>query len=133
MTPSAAIRSALTKYAVFSGRASRSEYWWFTLFFVTAAVIVLVLAIQELIPSQIGNLLVIALLALSVPMVAVRVRRLHDTGHSGWWCLIEWAPLGGIVLLVLLVRSGTPGPNRHGWASAPLSRRTEVASGWWRV
>ncbi|GAB4342018.1 MAG: DUF805 domain-containing protein [Candidatus Abyssubacteria bacterium] len=82
----------LKKYAVFSGRAQRMEYWMFFLF----------------------NL-IIAMLAVLLPGVAVTVRRLHDTGRSGWWLLIGFVPLiGGIVLLVFMVFDSQPGQNEYG-------------------
>jgi uncharacterized membrane protein YhaH (DUF805 family) len=112
MSFSDAIKTCLSKYAVFSGRASRAEYWWFFLFYVAAYVVAIV------IDSVLGTPFVItaiAVLALILPALSAGIRRLHDTDRSGWWYLIGIIPfVGGIWLLVLLVQEGTAGPNRYG-------------------
>ena len=105
-----AITSCYSKYATFSGRASRSEYWYFTLYH---TLLVICLA---LIPSDLGTML-LALSAIGnfLPAISVLVRRLHDTDRSGWWLLIALVPLiGAIVLLVFFVSDGTNGPNKFG-------------------
>ncbi len=88
-----AIRVCLIKYAEFNGRASRSEFWWFTLF-----VILVGGALQYL--SQ--NLSSIFLIAILLPFLAAGTRRLRDSGKSGWWQLFLLAPVAGIVLLGIL-------------------------------
>ncbi|MFE2926347.1 DUF805 domain-containing protein [Streptomyces goshikiensis] len=102
----------LKKYTVFSGRARRQEYWMFTLFNLIALIIVAV------IDSVIGTyplLYAIYALAVFLPGLAVGVRRLHDTGKSGWWLLIALIPLiGGIWLLVLMASEGHAQPNEYG-------------------
>lgn len=101
----------LKKYAVFSGRARRKEYWMFFLFnFIIASVLWVV---GELVGSQIiGTLYDLAVL---IPSIAVFVRRLHDTGRSGWWSFIALIPLiGWIVLLLYMVEDSNPGQNRYG-------------------
>ncbi|MFD7627709.1 DUF805 domain-containing protein [Streptomyces sp. NPDC059851] len=102
----------LKKYAVFSGRARRQEYWMFTLFNVLALIVVAVL------DSAIGTyplLYLIYALAVLLPGLGVAVRRLHDTGKSGWWMFIAFVPLvGGIWLLVLMASEGHPQPNQYG-------------------
>jgi uncharacterized membrane protein YhaH (DUF805 family) len=106
-----AIRTVFNKYAVFSGRARRSEFWWFSLF---AGIVYLV---ADIIDVAIGKpiFVVIVVLALVVPSLAVTVRRLHDTNRSGWWILIGLIPLiGGIVLLVFECQDSQPGQNAHG-------------------
>lgn len=106
-----AIRVCLTqKYIDFTGRARRSEYWWFALF--SFIVQVVVSAIDRGMGSQIlGGLVSLALLA---PSLAVAVRRLHDTGRSGWWLLLVLLPIiGWIVLLVFYVQD-SQGPNAYG-------------------
>jgi uncharacterized membrane protein YhaH (DUF805 family) len=117
---SEAIRSGFRKYADFSGRASRREYWWWALF---AFLVWLVALVLDVIffpgwirsDAYIGLLSGIAGIALFLPNWAVAVRRLHDTDHSGWWSLIALIPIiGAIVLLVFLVSSGTPRVNRFG-------------------
>jgi uncharacterized membrane protein YhaH (DUF805 family) len=101
----------LSKYVVFSGRARRSEFWWYALF---AAIVYIVAGIID---AAIGNQLVgyLVALALLLPSLAVTVRRLHDTGRSGWWILIGIIPLiGAIVLLVFEVQDSQPGTNNYG-------------------
>ena len=103
---------ALRKYAVFDGRAHRTEYWMFILFNV---IITLVLYLIEALaggPGVLGGLYGLAVL---IPGIAVAVRRLHDTNRSGWWWLIGLIPLvGTIVLLVFLVQDSQPGENQYG-------------------
>jgi uncharacterized membrane protein YhaH (DUF805 family) len=96
---------SLKKYAVFSGRAQRKEYWMFAL---VSFVIIAVLSVTEImlgIPPILSNIFVFAVL---LPSVALGVRRLHDTGDSGWWMLIP------LVSLVLAFRDGQRGENRFG-------------------
>ena len=109
---------ALKKYATFSGRARRKEYWMYILFYV---VILLVLTIVDgLIGTRIadaglGILTAIYALAVLIPTLAVTVRRLHDTGRSGWWILIQLIPLVGVfILLYFLVSDSNPGQNAYG-------------------
>ena len=109
---------ALKKYAVFSGRSRRKEYWYFILF---AAIISIVLSIIDgLIGAYdrtvgVGLLSSIFSLAVLIPSIAVTVRRLHDIDRTGWWVLISLVPLiGWIVLLVFTVQDSTPGSNRYG-------------------
>lgn len=101
----------LKKYAVFSGRARRQEYWMFFLFYF---IIMIVLSVVEGIVGSAGILGMIYGLAVLCPSVAVAIRRLHDTDRSGWWCLIGLIPLIGIVLLVFMVLEGTSGENQYG-------------------
>ncbi|MFG2181457.1 DUF805 domain-containing protein [Streptomyces abikoensis] len=102
----------LKKYAVFSGRARRQEYWMFTLI---STVISIVVAIAEGVlgtNSVIGTVYVLAVL---LPSLAVTVRRLHDTDRSGWWVLIGLIPVvGWIVLLVFTCLDSQPQPNKYG-------------------
>ncbi|MFD4026135.1 DUF805 domain-containing protein [Streptomyces sp. NPDC058576] len=103
--------AVLKNYAGFSGRARRKEYWMFTLI---SFVISLVLSI---IGGLIGAefLSYIYAIAIIIPSLAVGVRRLHDTGRSGWWLLIALIPLvGAIVLIVFLASEGKPETNQHG-------------------
>lgn len=103
--------AVLKNYAGFSGRARRKEYWMFTLI---SFVISLVLTI---IGSAIGVEFISYIYSIGVliPTLAVAVRRLHDTGRSGWWLLIALVPLvGAIVLIVFLASEGKPETNEHG-------------------
>src|SRR5215212_9536368 len=81
----------LKKYAQFSGRSTRAEYWWFTLAYVVTGF--LVDAIDMAIGSEAGVLGWIYSVGLMVPMIAVTVRRLHDIDRSGWWLLVVLAPV----------------------------------------
>ncbi|MFK0044636.1 DUF805 domain-containing protein [Streptomyces sp. NPDC090741] len=102
----------LKKYTVFSGRARRQEYWMFFLFNFAAA---LILAIVDGALGTYPLLYAIYALAVFLPSLAVAVRRLHDTGKSGWWILIGLVPLiGGIWLIVLMATEGQPQPNEYG-------------------
>jgi uncharacterized membrane protein YhaH (DUF805 family) len=106
------------KYAVFSGRARRKEYWFFWFF---NALIYLVLLIVDvslgtfIVERDIGLLTGLYSLAVMFPWIAVSVRRLHDIGKSGWWQLIVLVPcVGTIVLLLFFVRDSDPGDNEYG-------------------
>jgi uncharacterized membrane protein YhaH (DUF805 family) len=109
---------ALKKYAVFSGRSRRKEYWYFVLFVIIISTVLNI--IDGLIGAYartagVGLLSSIFSLAILIPSIAVTVRRLHDTDRSGWWVLISLVPLvGWIVLLVFTVQDSTPGINRYG-------------------
>jgi uncharacterized membrane protein YhaH (DUF805 family) len=108
---------ALKKYAVFSGRSRRMEYWYFVLFVVIITVVLnmLDLLIGANTRAGVGVLSSIFSLAVLIPSIAVSVRRLHDIDRTGWWVLISLVPLvGWIVLLVFSVQEGTPGSNRYG-------------------
>jgi uncharacterized membrane protein YhaH (DUF805 family) len=119
----AAVRSFWTNYATFKGRARRSEYWFIQLFLVltnlAAAAIDLVLMegdFDRFIANGGGGIVgLVWLLATIVPALAVLVRRLHDTGRTGWWALIGLVPLvGGIVLFVFSVLDSQPEENKYG-------------------
>jgi len=109
---------ALKKYAVFSGRSRRKEYWFFVLFNVIVAIVLSIIDVALgtfSSSSNIGLLSGIYSLAVIIPTLALSVRRLHDTDRSGWWILISLVPLiGSIVLLVFYVMDSTPGQNRFG-------------------
>ncbi|MEV7656968.1 DUF805 domain-containing protein [Streptomyces anulatus] len=101
----------LKNYAGFSGRARRKEYWMFVLFNFIVAVVLS--ALGAAISTQIPYYLY--LVATIVPSLAVMVRRLHDTGRSGWWFFISFIPLVGfIILIVFLASEGKPEANQHG-------------------
>ncbi|MFD2023971.1 DUF805 domain-containing protein [Promicromonospora aerolata] len=132
------IKTVLSKYAVFNGRARRSEYWWYAL----AVSIVSTVLYAALVapgygeymasimeasaagatpPAMPGSLtagyLIMSLinLALLLPGLGVMVRRLHDTGRSGFWVFFLLVPIvGPIMVIVWLATNGTPGPNQHG-------------------
>ena len=92
------------KYADFNGRATRSEYWYFTLFSLIAYIIAGV--IDGLLVNITGGLpilSIILMLGFLVPAIAVGVRRLHDIGKSGWWYLLAIVPLVSLVLIAFFV------------------------------
>jgi len=110
------IQTVYSKYVTFSGRASRSEYWWFQLFYFLVVIGILFVSYSItdadggggfVLPIwQLGNLL---------PLIAVHVRRLHDIERSGWWLFIALIPLvGWLILLVWDCTEGTGGENRFG-------------------
>lgn len=131
---SEAVKTVLRKkYATFQGRASRSEYWWFTLFYwlVFLAFAVLYILISAIIgdyslSSAIHFVVMVPaaifMIALIVPVLALQVRRLHDRNMSGWWYLgltvLGFIPYVGfiasIALLVISAMKGTDGPNKFG-------------------
>jgi uncharacterized membrane protein YhaH (DUF805 family) len=98
------------KYAVFSGRARRKEYWMFFLFNLIATFLLSFADVMLGFADESGNGLLggIYALAVLIPSIAVGVRRMHDTNHSGWWLIVP------IVSLVLALMEGTRGPNRFG-------------------
>lgn len=104
--------TALKKYFVFEGRSTRSEYWYFFLFNFLISVVLMFIGSM----MNGGDILVnIYGLAVLIPGLAVGIRRLHDTGRSGWMILIGLIPiLGWIWLIVLLAMDSTPGPNKYG-------------------
>jgi uncharacterized membrane protein YhaH (DUF805 family) len=109
-----AVRSVLSQYATFSGRARRSEYWWFVLASVIASVV------ASIVDTALGVSILSLLLSLGllIPSLALGVRRLHDIGKSGWWILIGLIPLVGvIVLIVFACQDSEPGTNQ--WGPSP--------------
>ncbi|MFC4036446.1 DUF805 domain-containing protein [Streptomyces polygonati] len=101
----------LKKYAVFSGRARRQEYWMYFLFNCIAIAVLFVIGL--VIHTQIPYL--IYALGVILPSLGVSVRRLHDTGKSGWFILLGIIPLvGGIILLVFTCLEGDAGDNAYG-------------------
>ena len=99
------------KYFDFSGRAKRTEYWSFYL--IHAIVFAVLFSLGATVGWVFFVLFGIYYLATIIPSVAVLVRRLHDTGRSGWWVLIGFVPFGGIVLLIFTLM-GSDGPNDYG-------------------
>ena len=108
----------LKKYAVFSGRARRKEYWFFILFNIIFTIVAMIvdnvfgMAIEGL---GYGPIYILYGLAIILPSLGVLVRRLHDTGKSGWFFFITFIPIAGAIwLLVLLCRDSMPGENQYG-------------------
>jgi uncharacterized membrane protein YhaH (DUF805 family) len=110
--------NVLHKYAVFTGRAGRSEFWWFTLvYFILIAMAAFIDVVVGTFDTVLGfglfsgSLFIASLL----PMLGVHVRRLHDTGRSGWWVLLGLVPVvGSFALFVLVLFASQPGTNEYG-------------------
>lgn len=123
-----AVKSCLSKYATFSGRSARSEFWYFWLFSILIMIVASILdrilgttftmadiSSGARVDAGYGYLYLIAALALFLPSLAVGIRRLHDTNRSGWWYFIVLIPLiGSILLLVWFCTRGTTGDNQYG-------------------
>ncbi|MDO3384670.1 DUF805 domain-containing protein [Gilvimarinus sp. SDUM040013] len=102
----------LKKYAEFTGRARRTEYWMFVLI---NLIIAILLGVIDRVVGTGGLLGLVYGLAVLIPGIAVAARRLHDTGRTGWWLLIAFVPvIGFIVLLVFMVMDSKPGDNEYG-------------------
>ncbi len=101
------------KYKDFTGRASRSEYWYFVLGYVILSVILSV--VGAILPAMLATLINLAVgLAILLPNIAVGIRRLHDTNRSGWFLLLGLVPLVNFVLIYFLAQKGTEGENTYG-------------------
>ena len=122
-----AVRAGFHNWNVVNSRASRSEYWWWALFLFLGslgATFILVGFAGATRSAGVGGVgiaalvLGVAYLIIFVPSFTLTVRRLHDTGRSGWWILISLIPyLGGLILLIFMCLDGTPGPNA--WGNRP--------------
>lgn len=129
-------------YADFRGRARRREYWTFYLINTLISVVLSLPSLVQVVtapdpetvtPSGLALLSLIAAglysLFMLIPSLAVSVRRLHDTGRSGWWYLINFVPLvGGLILLIFLVLDSQPGANR--WGPNPKGQTANAAADW---
>ncbi|HWO82911.1 MAG TPA: DUF805 domain-containing protein [Solirubrobacterales bacterium] len=105
-----AVSDGFSKYATFSGRSSRSAYWWWILFYV------LVFIAASILDGAINTpaISILVWLAFFLPNLAVLVRRLHDTDHSGWWVLIGLIPLIGAIVLIVFACLDSGPPNKYG-------------------
>jgi uncharacterized membrane protein YhaH (DUF805 family) len=110
--------TVLKKYAVFDGRARRKEYWFFQL--INTLILIVIVAVggvaaRNTLVSPVHIIIILYLLAVLLPSLAVTVRRLHDTGRSGYWIFISFVPfVGGIILLVFTFIDSQPGANQYG-------------------
>ena len=96
-------------YVNFEGRATRPEYWWFTLAY---AIVNIILSLIPRVGTILSGILGLAVL---IPSIGVGVRRLHDINKSGWWCLLILIPLvGAIILIVWFVKPSDNGENQYG-------------------
>ncbi len=116
MTFQDAIRTCFKeKYLKIEGRAARSEYWYFWLFYVLAT-IALGFVDQTVFPAAaLGPLSTLFSVVIFIPFITVGVRRLHDRNLSGWWMLLMLIPIiGSFALIIIYVLPGTQGPNQFG-------------------
>ena len=109
----------LKRYAEFTGRSRRKEYWMFVLLsigiYIIASILDRIAGMNGMIAGTYGPITALVALGLLVPSLAVSVRRLHDSDRSGWWLLLGLVPIvGEIIVLVLMVLEGTRGANRFG-------------------
>ena len=113
-----AVRTCLSKYVDFSGRARRSEYWYFALFSflvsLAASIVDAVIGTDYDGAASGGLIQTVASLALVLPSLAVGIRRLHDTDRSGWWILIGLIPIIGWILLIVWFCTDSKPDNAYG-------------------
>ena len=134
-----AIKSGFKNYFKFTGRASRSEFWLFYLFFVLSfsAAWILTLTVASSLSANISDsnsavgaaifgVLALIFLAMVFPVFSLMFRRLHDSDKSAWFVLLYLIPFGGIVLFIFYCLPGTKGPNKHG--PDPLASPGTVAT-----
>mgnify|MGYP001280189858 FL=1 len=110
------IKTCFSKYAVFSGRASRSEFWWFALFGLIGGIVTVVIDVMILGYSAEDNgpVNIIFTVITFLPYLAVGARRLHDINRSGWWQLITLTVIGIILLIIWWATVGKKNKNIHG-------------------
>jgi len=127
-----AIGHCFGHYFDFQGRARRSEYWFWGIF-VALVTVIAVFASSALstpkgdptLPGLIGLGLILFYIVALIPSLAVTVRRLHDTGRTGWWYLISFVPFGGFVLLVFTLLDSEPCDNKYGPSPKQRTRSYE--------
>ena len=108
-----AIRSVFSQYVGFTGRARRSEYWYWVLFYVILAIIASMLD-RAVFGRTSATFSAILGLALLLPSLGVAVRRLHDTSRSGWWILLGLIPVVGAIILIVFYVQDSHGDNQYG-------------------
>lgn len=108
------VKTVYSKYATFSGRATRSEYWWFVLFLYATILCAVLLGVATGIDKPILALIGIFGAISFIPIVALRVRRLHDIGKSGWWIFLGFVPYIGEIILFIFSVMGSDGENEYG-------------------
>ena len=126
LTPSQAIQSVLKNYTNFNGRARRSEFWlWYSINLLIAIIFAIIVYIIFLIipfsenDKKIFAMIIIIIagiygILILIPSLSVQVRRLHDIGRSGWWCLLIILQIGGAILLVMSLKDSEEKENDYG-------------------
>ena len=99
------VKSCFSNYATFSGRASRSEFWWWVLFSIILAIVTSLIDMRLEMAASVATLL---------PGIAVTARRLHDIDRSGWWMLLAFTIIGIPVVIYWYCQKGSPEQNRFG-------------------
>lgn len=103
----------LRKYAVFYGRERRRVFWWFVLIHIL--ILFFLSIVETVLTGQAAILTGLYNLAVFIPALAVTIRRLHDTGRTGWWVLIGLVPFfGQIILLIFMLLDSEPETNEYG-------------------
>ena len=110
------VKTCFKKYADFSGRALRSEFWWFVLFVSLGSIVVTIIDIMILgYPIEVnGPMYLIFGVAVIIPSIAVTARRLHDVNRSGWWQLIYFTIIGILLIVVWNITEGEKKKNIYG-------------------
>ena len=109
-----ASKSGLRNYIGFSGRASRSEYWYFALFNIIVTGIGSITDIIVFPDTDISPINTIITFLLLLPSIAISFRRLHDIDRTAWWILLTFTLIGVVVLIYWAFLKGTTGPNQYG-------------------
>ena len=127
LNPLEAIQQAYLNYKNVKGRASRAEFWWFHLYSWALAHLAGFLIAQTSLTedAQLFTLFGLTLFALAIPGLTVAIRRLHDTGRSGWWLLLGFIPIvGTLILIYFWVSKSNPSDNEYG--QPPYQLNTEI-------
>ncbi len=119
MSPFEFMMMPIQRYAQFSGRSRRMEYWMFAVGLIGVSIVISIvetmLGLAGMVGGAIGPISALFTLATLIPSIACAVRRLHDQDKSGWWLLLAFVPvLGALVLLVFMFLPGTSGDNQYG-------------------
>jgi uncharacterized membrane protein YhaH (DUF805 family) len=110
-----AIAAGFRNYVNFGGRATRPEYWYFVLFIVIVSIIAIAIDFAVFGDQQMFLIYGIFSLATFLPSLSVFIRRMHDTGRTGWWFFLNFIPLiGPILVIVWLCQRSEAGPNAYG-------------------
>lgn len=101
---------ALKKYATFEGRATRTQYWMYILFYTIFSIVL------NIVDYVLGTFFLVTIfgLGLLIPSISICARRLHDTGRSGWWQLILFIPLLGVIVLLIFMVLDSDEENEYG-------------------